>query len=476
MIKLTTSEKANPNYLATICRVEKIYPLENSDFLVKTVINGYDMIISKDTKPGSIVVYFPCESQICDKYLSMNNLYEASEYERNSNADMVKELVSKTINHSIDVIREHSGFFNKHGRVRMIKLRGHYSQGFIAGVDTLQKAFPELEGCNWEELVGTKFNMIGKEQLVQKYIPFIKTSNANHDQSHWKHRMKQIKKFDKLIPGQFVFHYDTVHLAEHVKEISPNDIITISTKVHGTSHIMSNILCKRKLNWLQKLGVILGFPVETEEYSNIYSSRSVIKNRYITQSNSTGFYEKDIWGCVNRDFEHLLKPGMTVYGEIVGYIEDSQTMIQKNHDYGCQPGQWKFMPYRITSTIEDEKIEWELIDVWRWTMNVIEQNPQLKEKILPIEILYQGKAADLYPDLKVDDDWHNEFLERLKTDKKYHMEEMEPMCKNKVPREGIVIRIENDKFKRAWKVKCKSHYMLETKAHDAGEVDIEETA
>ena len=56
------------------------------------------------------------------------------------------------------------------------------------------------------------------------------------------------------------------------------------------------------------------------------------------------------------------------------------------------------------------------------------------------------------------------------------MELDEPLCKNKVPREGVVIRIEGDRFKRAWKLKCKRHYECEAKAHDNDEIDIEETA
>jgi hypothetical protein len=56
------------------------------------------------------------------------------------------------------------------------------------------------------------------------------------------------------------------------------------------------------------------------------------------------------------------------------------------------------------------------------------------------------------------------------------MEEDEPMCKNKVPREGIVIRKVGDMHARAWKLKTLRHYGKEAEAHDKGEVDMEETA
>ena len=47
---------ANPNYLATICRVGETFPIEGADKLVKTVINGYDIVVPKTTKEGDIVV------------------------------------------------------------------------------------------------------------------------------------------------------------------------------------------------------------------------------------------------------------------------------------------------------------------------------------------------------------------------------------------------------------------------------------
>ena len=44
----------------------------------------------------------------------------------------------------------------------------------------------------------------------------------------------------------------------------------------------------------------------------------------------------------------------------------------------------------------------------------------------------------------------------------------------RAPREGLVIRIDDDKFARAWKLKTDAHYHIEAAQHDAGEVDMEE--
>ena len=64
---------------------------------------------------------------------------------------------------------------------------------------------------------------------------------------------------------------------------------------------------------------------------------------------------------------------MTIYGEIVGYIENDTKMIQKNHDYGCNVGQWKFMPYRITITATNgAKTEFNINEVQDWTKFILD--------------------------------------------------------------------------------------------------------
>lgn len=489
--RFVLTKDANPNYLATICKIGETFPIEGADKLVKTVVNGYDIVIGKDHKEGDIVVYFPVESSISDMYLSANNLYERSEFERNANADAVKEYLvelekadeeqdTQKAEELSAKIKSMCGFFNKTGRVRILKLRGQYSQGFIAGVDTLVNYDATLKDTDWESLVGTQFNYIDDKEFCKKYIPNVRNhGGANHtpgNQSIWKKRMKRLKKFNRLVDGQFTFHYDTKMLAEHIGEFTPDMDVDITVKVHGTSIIMSNILVNRKLSWWENIKKFFGFKVPLTEYGNVYSSRGVIKNQYINQGATPGYYGCDIYGCVNRDFSPYIEKGMTVYGEVVGYLEDLTSMIQKQHDYGCKTGQWKFMPYRITDTDENgNKVEWEIKDVDAWTHHLVENHPELADKVLFLNFVYSGRFGDMYPDVPEDENWNKNILARMKADRTLIlMEEDEPMCKNKVPREGIVIRIKGDKFPRAWKLKSLRHYGKEAEAHDKGEVDMEE--
>ena len=486
--RFVLTDGANPNYLCTVCKIGEMFPIEGADRLVKTVINGYDIVIPKTHKEGDIVLYFPVESSICEQYLSANNLYELSLADKNSNFADVDKLIkdAETAENDSDAKRcmemakSMCGFFNKHGRVRILKLRGQYSQGFVADVSTIVNMDPTLANVDWESMVGCQFNMVGDIEFCKKYIPATSMRRDNSGgggQSLWKKRMKKLKRFNRIREDQFAYHYDTKQLAEHIGQLNPDDVVSITVKVHGTSAIFANVLCNRKLTLWEKIKQFLGVDVPLYEYGNVYSSRSVIKNQYINP-NANSYYSTDIWGCVNSVFSPFIEEGITVYGEIVGYLEGSDKMIQKNHDYGCKPGEWKFMPYRITETDKyGNKIEWDVDKVDEWTRNLVTQNPEIADKVMFLNILYYGRLGDLYPDLDTETHWHSNLLARMKADKdKFLMELDEPMCKNKVPREGVVIRKVGDPLARAWKLKSLRHYGKEAEAHDKGEVDIEETA
>jgi hypothetical protein len=64
----------------------------------------------------------------------------------------------------------------------------------------------------------------------------------------------------------------------------------------------------------------------------------------------------------------------------------------------------------------------------------------------------------------------------MKNEKRWLMEENEPLCKNSVPREGVVIRKAHDTVLRADKLKCAAFLIGEALRMDKGEVDIEMSA
>lgn len=98
-----------------------------------------------------------------------------------------------------------------------------------------------------------------------------------------------------------------------------------------------------------------------------------------------------------------------------------------------------------------------------------------KNGLRPVIEFYYGYAKDLYPDLKPEEHWTENFLQRLANDKNFFMEMDSPDCINKVPHEGIVIKKEN-MVSEAWKLKTFKFLGKEQEAADAGESNIEDNA
>ena len=499
------SEKAKLEYSCTVVRIGKVEPIEGSDFLGKTLVNGNPVVVRKDMiHEGEVMIYAPIETVLNKDFLSINNLFEIGERDKNANFKEVAQLLAEN---KKDEAKKLCGFFNKHGRVKMIRLRGCPSMGFLMEKESLVNWMPSLDKVNLEEYIGTDFDTINNKLFVKVYVPYV---SPQMRKSRNKRLDKRIKKFDRMIEGEFAFHYDTGQFQRNVDKFKPSDKVVISNKLHGTSFVIANVLTKipvqlsfgdkfmkkriskemkSLMKWkptrypdkFKKAKMISSLKKkEIKEYKigydNVYSSRTVIKNKYINKHARDGFYQTDIWG----EYNELLKPyvpkGFTLYGEIVGYLTGQQKMIQKNYDYGCLEGENKCMIYRITSTNEDRtKKEWEAEDVYYWVCQLIKEHPELKDKVMPLPILYVGTLQDLYPDLDIRNDWNANLLKRMSEDKEHFgMEENEPLCKKfQVWKEGIVIRKCNDPVSEAFKLKCKNFLLTESKMIDEGQVDIE---
>ena len=483
---LEASEKIQHEYCCTVVRIGDLTPIEGSNFLATTLVNGIQIVVRKDeTKPGDIMIYAMNETALNKQFLSANNLFELSERALNKNYPEVQELLDKGLE---DEAKRKVGFFNKHGRVKCIRLRKQPSFGFLFHPESLYTWKPDIAGkIDFESLVDQDFDTVDGELFVKVYVPNIPERKTHSRQP----KERGVKKIDHIIDGQFFKHYDTTLLNRAIGQIKPTDIVTISVKIHGTSGIFANILCNvpkfintkwgRFNNIINYIKVSLPerFQKTEQKYDLIYSSRNIVKNRYIKVSRKkgvwTGGYD-DIW----EEYANLLKPyipeGMTVYSEMFGYCSGDTKMIQKSYDYGCEVGKNMFMPYRITTQAgQGEKTyEWNVLEVYDWTLKTMEiMPPEVKERIHPIDILYHGTLTDLYPNIPINENWHINILEALKNEKRFGMERPEPMCIQKVPREGIVLRIDNDPLREAFKLKTVAFFEREQKLIDQGEVDSE---
>ena len=449
-MKLRISKDANINYLAKVICIKNFTPHPNADRMKIAHIDGYNICVGID-EPEGWYVYFPTLSQINSELLSFLNLYRDKEL--NSNPEI-------------------GGFFNKNGRVSSIRLRGFMSEGFLLPYSKLQDWI--LSAVNVELPDATEdleFDEVEHNDktfwVCKKYIV-----PAPTPASHGHGRKRKISKaVERIIENQFHFHYDTVLLKKCPKVIQPNDIIHISTKIHGTSGISAYILCKRKLSWFEK---VFKFFVKKSYnpliYDYIYASRTVIKNKDYNPNVTEGYYKDDVWKYANEVIKPFLWQGMTIYYEIAGYLPNGQ-YIQKDYDYGCiKPNgsyvegvNYKVYVYRITTLNIGGKVhEWSAREVQIFCHN---------NSLRPVTELYYGYAKDLYPELDVANHWNENFMEKLSND--FYMEQMSPDCNNKVPHEGIVIKKEN-MISEAFKLKSFAFLNKEAKQADAGESNIED--
>ena len=448
-MSLIRSPKINDNYGAQIIVVKNLRNVPNSDFLKCFTHQGMN-IITTSAKEGDRVVYFPVESKLSNELLSSNNLFRKAEH---------------------NVNQEVTGFFEDTGRVRAIKLRGSYSEGFILPLQGLVDAYPnlitleELENLSTTEL-NRPFDAVG---VGGKTIVFVTKYVIKKDQRAEgigkKSRDKKIEKVSRLVDDQFKLHRDTPKLAYNIGNIPFSAMVTITEKLHGTSFVSSNVLVKRPLTIIDKIAKFFGAKVQETEYGNVYSSRKVVKNEYFIPKQHNHFYNEDIWGRVNDHLKYDLIKGETVYGEIVGYVGDN-SMIQKGYDYGCEIGKHKVYIYRITQTNADGKIIELNYD------QIQERAEQLGVFVVPLR--YRGFWIDLINTVEPHraNVGAEELLETLK--KKYANGDNCSMCKTKVPAEGVCFTIEDGLSSRTYKLKSSAFLQYETKQLDSGEENIED--
>ena len=435
------SETANGNYVSKIVKLEGVRKHSNPkvERLQCVSVDGNNVITGLDAKDGDLYFYFALESAINPEYLSWSNSFESKEM----NAD-----------------KEKKGFFNKHGRVRAIKLQNERSEGYIVPVADLTTWLTEKTGKKvtvTESDVNTEFDYFNDIKISEKYIN--RTALKQQGLGGAKNQ-KKVARQSKLVEGQFRFHIDTSHLSKNMHNINPGDVISITNKLHGTSFIVGKVLCKKPLQWHEKLLKRFGVAIVDTHYDTVYSSRKVIKNEYNDNSSRVHFYGEDIWGDIAKTLESTLTEGITLYGEAVGYTKGGG-FIQANYDYGCNPGEYKTYIYRVTFTnITGKVFEFS-------AKQVKEYCTKLGLNYVPE--LYYGYAKDLFPELSITEHWNEEFLQKLSAT---FLEKDCDMCVNPVPAEGIVLRKETldiDSFKH----KSFRFKEYESKQLDTGEVDIE---
>lgn len=432
MIQLTKDKDSN--YLCKVVNISSFYPHPNAQLLKCCHIDGYTLLTSIAEKEG-LYIYFPTLSQINPELLKFTNSYRDSSMNKDKNK---------------------AGLFEQNGKVKAIKLRGIVSEGFIIPIQVFKDYLKTLTNQDIPLEENTEFSSIridsAEHWICRKFV-------IKEPVKYYAKEKKGNKSFNKVIENQFRFHYTTAHIKKYPNVINPYSLIHISSKWHGTSGISSYVLCKQKLNWKQKIAKWLTGE-SFYKYDYLYSSRTVIKN-----NSSSGYYGVDVWYEADKIVRPCLTKGLSVYYEIVGYLPNGK-YIQKDYDYGCIPPTDKYiykenfriMVYRVTYTNPDGIVyEFSPSQVQNWCSTV---------GLEPVYEMYSGCAKDLYPWIKHDENFGLNFIEELAKDSNFFMEEDSPDCNNKVPHEGVVIKLDSEPS-NAYKLKCFRFVDREIKSNEA---------
>jgi len=459
------------NYTATVIKLPVKQKVEGLDNLVMVEVFGNKCLIGKDSDESLTYLFFPSGTQLSSEFLHANNLYRESQL--NSNADPLKK-----------------GFFEPNGRVKAIKFRGIVSSGFVIPISSLfWESLPINGGHSFKE--GDEFNEIDGVEICRKYM--LSQPSAPGTKADRASKLNE-KMSGLLIPNQFRFHTDTAHLAKHLKDLKPSDIILITDKWHGSSAILARVMITKKLTFWQKLLNKIGGQIPTKDYGYIYSSGKPksnlpkgIEGEWI--NDGPDFYTSNIWKEAFEKYKHALEDGISIYGEIVGYEKDSASFIQKGYDYGClpfstgeiihytrnidgydfdhsvkAPPQNRFVVYRVTYT----KPNGEVIEfTWQQIKDYCK-----KYDLETVKEIYFGRARDYL------EDWYGGNERFGEAFFQYLQMSVEGIggcvyCENRVPAEGVVVRKDGGP---AYKLKASSFLAKESTDADKGETNIEDNA
>jgi hypothetical protein len=415
----------NKNYCATVVALQDIYSLEGMDNARGARVFGNQVIVSKSSQIGDIGLFFPVETALDEEFLIQNGL--------------LREKYGK------DDQPPQKGFFDPSGRVKAIKMRGHKSEGFWCPISFLGY----LGDYNIPVL--TDLDEIDDHIICRKYVA------KRNPTSLRQHQPRAARAEDRILEGQFRFHYDTANLRRNAHVLTPNKEVIITEKLHGTSICFGKLLTERPLKWTERLAKRLGIKVDDKTYELVWSSRRVIKGVGEPMGNKQHFYKTDLWGEVAREEGPKIPDSYTIYGEIVGYTPDGAE-IQKCYTYGCLPGKHKLFVYRVTSTGLDGSV---IELTWGQMTEFCERHG-----LETVPFRSKGRVSRITGLESATGDQYVEALEHMFVggDCRYNPG---------IPAEGVVVRIDHLHTSEAYKIKNFDFLLLESKQADKGVVDIE---
>jgi RNA ligase (TIGR02306 family) len=262
--------------------ITKITPHAGADRLEVAHIYGFQVVVPKGRyEAGSPVIYAPIDSVLPASL-------EAILFPPDSKIKLHKS------------------------RIRQIRIRGLASQGMVIDPHALVKAevIPYTEALDPEQNLAETLG-------VTKYEPPAPGFAQTIGKDKQKHRKVDNPLFHK---------YNGLDNIKWFPDLfAEGEEVVIQEKLHGTNArasilpFVANTLWKRILKFLRL----------APKYEQCYGSNNV---EISARGSYKGFYGTDVYGATFKalDVFSKLRPGETVYGEIIG------PGIQKNYDYGLK--------------------------------------------------------------------------------------------------------------------------------------------
>lgn len=431
-----TVDENSTNYAAQVIEVKAITTLANLDNLVGISTGGFQALVPKTTQVGDVLVVFPAESQLSEAFASANNLFRHVEQNADPSAP--------------------AGYLEDNRRVRAIRLRGERSSALAMDHFHITLPAEVLAAGRVDDIpVGTQFTHINGVEIVRKYELPVKAGSLGKSQQE-----KAWKRVDsKMLPE----HIDTENYFRNSHKIGPDEHITVTQKIHGTSIRLANTIVKRKPTWFERLVQRFGVKVATTEFDTVFGSRKVIKDPHNPAQDH--FYAYDIWTTEGEKYEHLIPKNVVIYGELIGWTKDGAP-IQAGYTYDVPKGEAHLYVYRVAFVSEDGglyDLSWEGVkefsrerglkhvpELWSGLHSEFRAEGWL-DKVYSDEYLYDETVNDGYTDPRVG----------------YKYPQALPLSKPGSVDEGVVVRAEGI-LPRVFKAKSPVFLEHETKLLDKG--------
>lgn len=426
-------------YCAYITTIKEIRKHSNADRLQCATIFGSNVIVDMSYKEGMKIIYFPVDGQLSAEFATDNNLVR----KKDENGNNI------------------GGYLDPEKRnITALKLRGEKSDGLVLPIRVLEK-YTDISKLN----DGDQITVLDGHEICRKYIPKQNTRIRNSEYNKADNRKE---KKEKVSYPYFAEHTDTAQLAYNQKAFKPGDTIYLTQKLHGTSFRVSNaieVTKKKRPNWIKRL---FGADDKIVTQYNIVSGT----RRTTLRSYDGGFYGSNEFRKKYNDmFIGKLPKGMTVYGEIVGWVNETTPIMPRCKNskvkdkefsrqygdetiftYGCEPGENDCYIYRITMCNEDGVVvELPTEETMLWCERLGVKYVPLLDKFLFTTWEDLNKRCEPYLDVP------------------------EPLSNGRHVTEGVVVRIDNRSTFTAYKTKSFAFKVLEGIIKDTAEApDMEE--